>query len=638
MKKIIFLFAFIFLLFATGCKQDPEVEVNPDIAVVNSISEWVLTQIPESTMEDIILPTAHPTLGGTIEWTSYDEDIIDNTGKVVSTTLPKDATLEFKVTYQTYSKFDFAFVKVSGIELSAVAHAFTNQFSAIITRDYEVKTEFSNGYTVTWTSSNTSVFSNEGIFTRPDNDTMITIDFTVSIWDYSEQFSFEIAVQGQLLSTKIAEVRSWVIDNYLPERLVSTEITLPTEYEKYDANIEWESSNYNVIDNEGHITRYGFDRYITLTAKVYLGEQYTETDFSLVVAKKTLSTPAEKMESFLSAIGVAELAKVSFAYYSNISQSYNILPLFGAFDTPIVQQIAPLRTEANPTARPGTKLYSVEFITIHDTAGESAGANAKAHANLVSSGYSASWHYAVDQDGAYQSIPLDEVAWHAGDGSLAFHLTDTGVKATVKYPVMTITSDGYFAFNGEKSTVRAPKVSTTLYATTSQLTPSGIYNEIGLNGNYYINTNYFNDDYGRVSNGGGNRNSIGFETCVNTGSDYHRTFYHAANITSDLLIANNLSVDRVLQHNNFSGKDCPLSIRRTGYWNNFLDLVSLLKYGKENFSGYTFNWSSASIELATNGLIAKNATQGTNLSYSVTVANNTNPLETYSRAYNTLLK
>jgi N-acetylmuramoyl-L-alanine amidase len=125
---------------------------------------------------------------------------------------------------------------------------------------------------------------------------------------------------------------------------------------------------------------------------------------------------------------------------------------------------------------------------------------------------------------------------------------------------------------------------------------------------------------------------------VNTGSDYHRTFYHTANITSDLLIANNLSVDRVLQHNNFSGKDCPLSIRRTGYWNNFLDLVSLLKYGKENFSGYTFSWSSTSIELATNGLIAKNATQGTNLSYSVTVANNTNPLETYSRAYNTLLK
>ncbi len=635
MKKIMLVFSVLLLFILTGC-QEPVVEENHDLEIAQEIAAWVPSQIPESTLSDITFPTTHPTLGGTITWVSYDEDLITSEGVVISESVAQDATLEFNVTYNEAKATDALFVKVGGIGLDEVATAFTNQFSAIITRNYTVKTEFSNGYVVTWTSSHPEAFSNEGVYTRPVEDTTIQINFTVTFGESSANFTHEVRVQGVLLSTKVAEIKNWITANYLPERLVQEEITLPDEYAKYHADITWESSNSNVINRLGQVTRYGFDRYITLTAQIQIDDSYAEADFSLVVAKKTFTTQQEKIDSFLNAIAVDELSKVTFQYYSNITQSYNILPFFGAFDTPIVEQIAPLRTEAFPTARPGTKLYSVEFITIHDTAGESAGATAKAHANLVSNGYSASWHYAVDENGAYQSIPLDEVAWHAGDGSRQFILTDTNVEATVKYPVMSII-DGYYAFNGEVSTVRAPKTSDTTYATTSQITPSGIYTEIGTNGNYYINTSYFNNDYGRVSNGGGNRNSIGFETCVNTGSDYVKTFRHTANITSDLLVANDLSVDRVMQHNNFSGKDCPLSIRRTGYWNNFLDMVSLLKYGKENFQNYTFTWSTQSSLLQVNGLINRTAQAGEVVNYSVQVVNKTNPLEVYQESFSTLL-
>src|SRR5690606_8922767 len=56
------------------------------------------------------------------------------------------------------------------------------------------------------------------------------------------------------------------------------------------------------------------------------------------------------------------------------------------------------------------------FITIHETGNFSRGADAQAHANLQSRGYSATWHYQVDDEQIIQSFPDDVRCWHAGDG------------------------------------------------------------------------------------------------------------------------------------------------------------------------------------------------------------------------------
>lgn len=70
--------------------------------------------------------------------------------------------------------------------------------------------------------------------------------------------------------------------------------------------------------------------------------------------------------------------------------------------------------------RPGYKLEP-RYITVHDTANTSAGADAKAHANYVKSAAAAaipaSWHFTVDDKVIYQHLPLDENGWHAGDGA-----------------------------------------------------------------------------------------------------------------------------------------------------------------------------------------------------------------------------
>ncbi|EMA6344658.1 S-layer homology domain-containing protein [Bacillus cytotoxicus] len=78
--------------------------------------------------------------------------------------------------------------------------------------------------------------------------------------------------------------------------------------------------------------------------------------------------------------------------------------------------------KGNPDIRPG---YAMDprYITIHETANERNGADAKNHAEYLmnqaigSTNRSASWHFTVDDKEIYQHLPLNENGWHAGDGT-----------------------------------------------------------------------------------------------------------------------------------------------------------------------------------------------------------------------------
>ncbi len=79
--------------------------------------------------------------------------------------------------------------------------------------------------------------------------------------------------------------------------------------------------------------------------------------------------------------------------------------------------MAPLGT----ACRSGQPLVGFAGVTIHETSNWSTNADARMHAQyLQGSGSSkeVSWHYCVDNTTAYQSIPENEKAWHAGDTEL----------------------------------------------------------------------------------------------------------------------------------------------------------------------------------------------------------------------------
>lgn len=73
--------------------------------------------------------------------------------------------------------------------------------------------------------------------------------------------------------------------------------------------------------------------------------------------------------------------------------------------------------------------------------------------------------------------------------------------------------------------------------------------------------------------GPGNTTSIGIEICVNAGGDFAKAKANAAALVRLLMAEHGIDIDHVVQHNHWSGKDCPYTIRHTaGAWEDFLAL------------------------------------------------------------------
>lgn len=85
-------------------------------------------------------------------------------------------------------------------------------------------------------------------------------------------------------------------------------------------------------------------------------------------------------------------------------------------------------------ARSGIKRTKNCGVTIHNTDNFKAGAGAKNHGTYLQNSGStvqASWHYAVDDKIITQSIPDNEVAWHAGDGYGNGNMTTIAIEICV---------------------------------------------------------------------------------------------------------------------------------------------------------------------------------------------------------------
>lgn len=76
-----------------------------------------------------------------------------------------------------------------------------------------------------------------------------------------------------------------------------------------------------------------------------------------------------------------------------------------------------------------------------------------------------------------------------------------------------------------------------------------------------------------LKNPGGNLNGIGIELCVNDDGDFEKTFDNGARLTAFLLNEYSLGTEDVKQHYDFNEKNCPMIIRETGRWQEFLSLT-----------------------------------------------------------------
>lgn len=91
----------------------------------------------------------------------------------------------------------------------------------------------------------------------------------------------------------------------------------------------------------------------------------------------------------------------------------------------------------------------------------------------------------------------------------------------------------------------------------------------------------------------GNPRSIGIEICVNAGGNYGHAVENAAEVVAQLMRVHNIPISKVVQHNHWSGKNCPRQLRSIGWgvsWVDFKAKVSAYLSGNTSTSSAGGAW------------------------------------------------
>ncbi|APH15383.1 transglutaminase-like superfamily protein [Clostridium sporogenes] len=151
-----------------------------------------------------------------------------------------------------------------------------------------------NGVQIDWKSTNVNIVNNTGKVTRPkatEGDTIITLTATLSKGEAKDTKNFVITVKAkeftdeELVDISLKDLKlegnlNSVVDN----------IKLPTRDEKNKVDIEWRSSNNDILSNTGVVKRTNKDENITLTAVVKRGTVKKNKEFNVVVKANEAKT------------------------------------------------------------------------------------------------------------------------------------------------------------------------------------------------------------------------------------------------------------------------------------------------------------------------------------------------------------
>lgn len=272
-------------------------------------------------------------------------------------------------------------------------------------------------------------------------------------------------------------------------------------------------------------------------------------------------------------------------------------------DLKINENIAPITNEN----RDG-RIREKKYIVIHDTGDTATYKNALFWSNVVKNQnnegtpYKASFQYVVGNDGIYHNILDDEIAYHAGDSThFDYQLYDSGVDGTTDDVKITI-ENNFYVINNIVSKIKVPNFSKK-YLNNSDFNSEGILCKL-INGRYYIGETYFNETYQKIANRGGNNNGIGIEICVKENDDIYYNYQLASKLVAYLMEKYNLDISSVKPHHYFSGKDCPMTMRKNDLWKHFLYLVEVeMKFRQFKKEGYEFKLLPISKNINSNGRI-----------------------------------
>lgn len=397
-----------------------------------------------------------------------------------------------------------------------------------------------------------------------DKDISLTYEVTYKGETKSKELTLYVSSLNDLQKAQL--VAKNIKETYKP-LVIEDNVELEKTDELFNSRIVWKTWAEHILTDTGKFIMPLNSQTIKMQISVYVNGEVAHELITVGVKGLDSTSVWGKVEDFLERINVKNVKNQSFylfgceeGYYTVKTRNYGYLPFYSNDEVKVTEDILPDDSPLKAN-RPRT---STNYITIHNTG--------MAHPTATASGLNdyihstdrvASWHFSVDDTEAYQELKLDEIGWHAGDGSTTY-------------------------------------------------------------GDYWLSA-------GVWCIGGGNRNSVGLETCVYSGVDYNMVMRNTAKLVSKLLVHYNLTTSDIRQHYDFSGKDCPQVLRQSGRWSEQLELIELEYFARTQLKGVKFEFKSLSPEIMDDkGRVFDTRPTGeTKVSYQVTVTYN-NEVKTYT--------
>ena len=400
-----------------------------------------------------------------------------------------------------------------------------------------------------------------------------------------------------------------------------------------NTEIYYESSNTSIatVDETGFVTALK-EGEVIITVSDNTGSNY-EVKIQLIVADLATETKVDQVLKLITEYNFAIVDAGNVCLYNDGTQRYYD-SMYGSvnyflFAPYVVEEKYYANSDAitdNSNHKDRRAEDTIEFVTVHDTA--TLTGTVHSIASSMSTG-GTSIHYTTGNGEIVGVVREKYRAYHARDGTYySFSWLATGIKVGEKTPEFDMVKNGsawYLTIDGQVTSISLPvsngtkTIANPSKAHFSTLGPS--YKVI--DGYYYVAP--FRVDFSQVAEGcignqGGNNNSVGIEMCVNVSGDIYDTWQRTGQLVADILIRNGLTLDRVKEHNTWSGKNCPQCIRAGSYWNEFMKMVEVNYIFMKDYKDAKITFKSNNPDIVNEiGRVINPPKTTTTVSYDVTV-------------------
>ena len=400
-----------------------------------------------------------------------------------------------------------------------------------------------------------------------------------------------------------------------------------------DAKIYYQSSNTSIatVDEDGFVTALK-EGEVIITVSDNTGSNY-KVKIQLIIANLATETRVDQVLKLIADYNFAIVDAGNACLYNDGTQRYYD-SIYGSvnyflFAPYVVEEKYYANSDAitdNSNHKDRRSEDTIEFVTVHDTA--TLTGTVHSIASSMSTG-GTSIHYTTGNGEIVGVVREKYRAYHAGDGTgYSFSWLATGIKVGEKAPEFDMIKNGstwYLTIDGQATSISLPVsngTKTIANPSKSHFATLGPSYKV-IDGYYYVAP--FRVDFSQVAEGcignqGGNNNSIGIEMCVNVSGDIYDTWQRTGQLVADILVRNGLTLDRVKEHNTWSGKNCPQCLRAGSYWNEFMKMVEVNYIIMKDYKDAEITFKSNNPDIVNeNGRVINPPKTTTTVSYDVTV-------------------